>query len=94
VDETVAETAAGTPQGTGAQAGDPAATTAGRHPFDAFGLVLGLLCLVGSGLALAAQADVVEVDGLVAIAAIWLVVGVAGLARGLQRLLGGKRAQL
>jgi hypothetical protein len=62
-----------------------------RHPLDGFALLLGLLCLAGSGLALAAEADLFEVDGLVLLASVWLVVGVVGLARVAQRILAGDR---
>lgn len=58
-----------------------------RHKLDTFALTTGLLCLVGSGLALAARADLFQVDGLVVLASVWLVVGVVGVTRVLHHLL-------
>ena len=59
----------------------------GPHRLDAFALTVGLLCLAGSGLALAARADVADVDALVALAVLWLVLGVVGVSRSVWRLL-------
>ena len=59
-----------------------------RHRIDTLALTLGLLCLAGSGLAVAARADLFQVDGLVVLATAWLVVGVVGVTRVLHRLLG------
>jgi hypothetical protein len=58
-----------------------------RHRLDTFALTVGLLCLAGSGLALAARADVAEVDALVALAVLWLVLGAVGVSRSVARLL-------
>jgi hypothetical protein len=58
-----------------------------RRRLDTFALTAGLLCLAVSGLALASRADVLEVDGLVVLATLWLVVGAVGLSRAAQRLL-------
>ena len=54
---------------------------------DSFALTTGLLCLAVAGLALASRADVLDVDGLVVVATMWLVVGAVGLSRAVQRLL-------
>ena len=62
-----------------------------RHGLDTFALTIGLLCLTGSGLALAARGHVLEVDGLVVLAAVWLVVGVVGVTRVLHHLTSGRR---
>ena len=58
-----------------------------RHKLDSFALVVGLLCLAGSGLALAARTDAFEVDGVVVLATVWLVLGLVGLSRVVHRLL-------
>lgn len=60
-----------------------------RHRLDTFALTLGLLCLAASGLGLASRADLIEVDGLVVLASIWLVLGVVGVSRSAYRLLAG-----
>lgn len=58
-----------------------------RHRLDTFSLTVGLLALVASGLTLASRAEALEVDGLVVLAALWLVVGGVGLSRAVHRLL-------
>lgn len=62
------------------------ASGASRHGLDAFALTAGLLCLVGSALTFVSRADVVQVDGVVVIAAVWVVLGVVGVSRSLYRL--------
>jgi hypothetical protein len=68
----------------------PETTGIQRHKLDTFALTLGLLCLTGSGLALAARADLFDVDGLVVLAAVWLVVGLVGVTRVLHHLMSGQ----
>ena len=57
-----------------------------RHELDAFALTVGLLCLAFAGLALVSRADLVQVDGVVILAALWVVVGVVGVSRSVYRL--------
>jgi len=57
-----------------------------RHRLDVFALTVGLLCLAVSGLALAARADLADVDVVVVLAAFWLVLGVVGLTRSLSAI--------
>lgn len=58
-----------------------------RHELDAFALTAGLLCLAFTGLVLVSRADLVQVDGLVVLATLWVVVGVVGVSRSAYRLL-------
>ncbi len=64
---------------------------ADRHPLDTFALTAGLLSLALAVLALLARADAVEVDGVVVLAAVWVVLGVVGVSRSLYRLLRRER---
>jgi hypothetical protein len=65
------------------------ASTSGvqRHRLDTFALTIGLLSIAGSALALASRADAFEVDGLVALATFWVVVGAVGVTKVVHRLL-------
>jgi hypothetical protein len=58
-----------------------------RHGLDAFALTIGLLCISVAALTLASRADLVQVDGLVVLATVWVVLGVVGVSRSLYRLL-------
>jgi hypothetical protein len=58
-----------------------------RHRLDTFALTAGLLCLVVAGLVLVGRAHLLAVDGLVVLAAVWLVVGVVGITRVVHHLL-------
>jgi hypothetical protein len=60
-----------------------------RHGLDAFALTVGLLCIAVAGLTFASRADLVQVDGLVVLATVWVVLGVVGVSRSLYRLLRG-----
>ena len=62
-----------------------------RHELDAFALATGLLCLALTGLVLVARADLVEVDGVVVLATLWVVIGVVGVSRSVYRLVRGPR---
>lgn len=59
-----------------------------RRSFDSFSFVVGLLALLGAGLALLDRADEVQVDGGVTAAALLLTLGVAGLVKAALRLRG------
>jgi hypothetical protein len=65
----------------------PETTDVRRHGVDALALAFGLLSLAIAGLALVARSDLFAVDGLVVLASVWLVLGVVGLTRAVQRLL-------
>ena len=56
--------------------------------FDTFSFVVGLLALIGAGLALLDRAGEVQVDGGVTAAAFLLTLGVAGLVKAAMRLRG------
>ena len=56
--------------------------------FDGFSFVVGLLALIGAGLALLDRAGAVDVDGAVTAAAFLLVAGVAGVVKAAMRLRG------
>lgn len=56
--------------------------------FDAFSFVVGLLALIGAGLALLDQSGHSHVDGAVAGAALLLAFGLAGVTRAALRLRG------
>ena len=68
------------------------ASTSGvqRHRLDTFALAFGLLSVAGALLALAARADAFEVDGLVALATFWVVLGAVGVTRVVHRLVVGR----
>lgn len=57
-----------------------------RHALDVVPLTAGLMALSLSALALVSRADVLEVDGLVVLATLWIVLGVVGLSRSVHRL--------
>jgi hypothetical protein len=56
--------------------------------FDAFSFVVGLLALIGAGLALLDQSGHTHVDGTVAGACLLLAIGLTGLTRAALRLRG------
>lgn len=58
-----------------------------RHELDTFALTVGLLCLAFTGLVLASRANLVQVDGVVVLATLWVVLGVVGVSRSVYRLL-------
>jgi hypothetical protein len=60
-----------------------------RHGLDTFALTIGLLCLALAVLTLLSRGDLVEVDGVVVLATVWVVLGVVGVSRSLFRLLRG-----
>ena len=62
-----------------------------RHELDTFALATGLLCLALTGLVLVSRADLVQVDGVVVLATLWVVIGVVGVSRSVYRLLRGPR---
>jgi hypothetical protein len=64
------------------------ASTSGvqRHRLDTFALTTGLLAVALAALALAARGGA-DVDGLVALATVWVVLGAVGLTRVLHHLL-------
>jgi hypothetical protein len=60
-----------------------------RHELDTFALATGLLCLALTGLVLVSRADLVQVDGVVVLATLWVVIGVVGVSRSVYRLVRG-----
>ena len=68
------------------------ASTSGlqRHRLDTFALTFGLLSVALAGLALASRADLFEVDGLVALATVWIVLGAVGVTKVVHRLVVGR----
>lgn len=62
-----------------------------RHELDTFALTVGLLSLAFTGLVLVSRADLVQVDGVVVLATLWVVLGVVGVSRSVYRLLRGPR---
>ena len=64
-----------------------------RHRLDTFALTIGLLSVALAGLSLASRADVLEVDGLVALATVWLVLGAVGVTKVVHRLVVGSEAR-
>jgi hypothetical protein len=58
---------------------------------DVLSLVVGLVAATVAVLVLVDRSGAVAVDGAVATAAVLVVLGLAGLARSLQRLLSGRR---
>lgn len=63
-----------------------------RRPTDLVALTAGLLCLVVAVLTLLSTTGAADVDGLVVLAAVWLVVGAVGLGATARRLLGRRSA--
>lgn len=64
-----------------------------RRSFDLPSLVTGLLALIGSGLYLVDAAGAVEVDEVVALAALLIALGVVGGVRSAVSLLRGRRPE-
>jgi hypothetical protein len=64
-----------------------------RHRLDTFALTFGLLSIAGSVLALASRADAFEVDGLVALATFWVVLGAVGVTRVVHRVVVGREEE-
>jgi hypothetical protein len=64
-----------------------------RHKLDTFALAFGLLSIAASVLALASRADAFEVDGLVALATFWVVLGAVGVTRVVHRVVVGREEE-
>lgn len=57
-----------------------------RHELDTLALTAGLLSLAFTALVLGSRAGLLDVDGLVVLATLWVVVGVVGVSRSVYRL--------